>query len=226
MTAQTKHERSIEELHAEIEVIDHELAKLSELDTKARRIVDELSLPAFRGDQKAKKKLDEIEHHRLVAVAKRGHLQSAREGIEGEIQQAIAIVNREATREKAREARKLLATFRQRGREMDTALHKLLDDYAGIASDMATLTSFGVTRINGEMVKANCRRAMRSALIPIRQDLEMTLVPPLERRSFSDLVSAWSGTAEQIIKTILHEPEETTAPAPAVAPAVEQAVGG
>jgi hypothetical protein len=52
---------------------------------------------------------------------------------------------------------------------------------------MVTLANLGMTRLNPDLVKANCRRAFRAALIPIRTDLEMTLVQPLERRTFSDL---------------------------------------
>ena len=93
---------------------------------------------------------------------------------------------------------------------------------------MATLSSLGMTKVNPELVKANCRRAFRAALIPIRTDLEMTLVPPLERRGFSDLVAAWSGNVEQTIRTILKDdPEEAPASAPAQpVAAVEQVQAG
>jgi hypothetical protein len=48
-------------------------------------------------------------------------------------------------------------------------------------------------------------------------DLGLPLVPPLARRTFSQLVGGWSGTAERWIDTVLQEPEcnatktETTA---------------
>ena len=77
---------------------------------------------------------------------------------------------------------------------------------------MATLANLGMTQINSELVKAkDCRRAFRAALIPIRTDLEMTLVPPLRRRRASlILLCFWAGTTEQMIRTILSEPEEVS----------------
>jgi hypothetical protein len=53
----------------------------------------------------------------------------------------------------------------------------------------------------------------------------MTLVPPLERRSFADLVGAWAGTTERLINAILNEPKKVSAPTQP-AEAVEQAHAG
>jgi hypothetical protein len=88
---------------------------------------------------------------------------------------------------------------------------KLLADYAKVSTTMARLADLGATRISGEMVKANTRRALMAALIPIRNDLELKLLPPGERRTFSDLVRVWSAGIEQTISR--NDPQETPAPA-------------
>jgi hypothetical protein len=76
---------------------------------------------------------------------------------------------------------------------------------------MAEFDRLGVTRISGEVVKANCRRALKTALMPVRTDIEIPLTPPLERRSFSDLASAWALSIEQAINR--NDPQKAPAPA-------------
>jgi hypothetical protein len=120
-------------------------------------------------------------------------------GAEGEIQQARAAADAEKARERAREARKILESFRQLGAEIDNDVCKLLADYAKISTTMAMLTDLGTTRITGEMVKADARRALMAALIPIRDDLELKLLPPGERHTFARLVRACSASIEQTI---------------------------
>lgn len=138
-------------------------------------------------------------------------MQAARGSVETELQMALAVAEREAVKEKAREAKKIVAALRKRGTDIHAGLLKLLEDYTAIQSDMSALSGLGVTRINPELVRAKCRRAMRAALMPIRTDLEMPMVPPLERCTFSDLAGAWAGTAERTIEAILKQAEETAA---------------
>jgi hypothetical protein len=114
-------------------------------------------------------------------------------GAEGEIQQARAAADAEKARERAREARKILESFRQLGVEIDN------DVCAKISTTMAMLADLGATRITGEMVKADARRALMAALISIRDDLELKLLPPGERRTFAGLVRACSASIEQTI---------------------------
>jgi DNA repair exonuclease SbcCD ATPase subunit len=214
--------KSVEQLREEIAQIERELVQLTELETKTGRIIDELALPAHRGDVKAQKRLDKIEHARTAEIGKRRRLEAAREAIKEEIQQAVAAADREAARERAREARKILESFRQLGAEIDNGVRKLLADYEKISTTMARLADLGATRISGEMVKANTRRALMAALIPIRNDLELKLLPPGERRTFSDLVRVWSASIEQAINR--NDPQEAPTPAAANgAPIVEQA---
>jgi DNA repair exonuclease SbcCD ATPase subunit len=210
--------RSAEQLSEELAAIDVDLARLAERDREADAGIDSLALQARRGDVKAKKRLDKIESARIAEAAKRRRLEAAREAIKGEIQQAQAAADAEKTRERAREARKVLESFRQLGAEIDNSARKLLADYARISSTMAALADLGATRISGEMVKANCRRALMAALIPIRNDLELKLLPPGERRTFSDLVRVWSASIEQAINR--NDPQEAPTPAAANGSAV------
>jgi hypothetical protein len=203
--------KSVEQLREEIAQIERQLVHLTELEAKAGHIIDEVALPAHRGDVKAQKRLDKIEHARIAEIGKRRRLEAAREAIKVEIQQALAAADREAARERAREARRILESFHQLGAEIDNNVRKLLTDYEKISTTMARLADLGATRISGEMVKANTRRALMAALIPIRNDLELKLLPPLERRTFSDLVRAWCAGIEQTINR--NDPQETPAPA-------------
>jgi hypothetical protein len=214
--------RSAEQLNEELAAIDVDLARLAEQEREADAGIDGLALRARRGDVKAKKRLDKIESTRIAEIGKRRRLEAAREAIKGEIQQALAAADREAARERAREARKILEKFRQLGAEIDNGVRKLLTDYEKISTTMARLADLGATRISGEMVKANTRRALMAALIPIRNDLELKLLPPGERRTFSDLVRIWSASIEQAINR--NDPQEAPTPAAANgAPIVEQA---
>ena len=217
--------RTVEHLRDELRQIDADLARISEKELKAEHAIDDLALQARRGDATAEKQISEHEAACASAAANRRRLKAARCSVEAELQVTLAVAEREAVKERAREARKLLATFRKRGTAIEAGLRKALADYTGIQADMATLANLGMTRINSGLVKANCRRAFRAALIPIRQDLEMTLVPPLERRSFADLVAAWGGTTERLINGILNEPEEIPAHTQP-AEALEQARAG
>ena len=214
-----------EQLRDELRQIDTDLARLGEQEREAEHGIDGLALQARRGDANAEKQVSDLEAACASAAANRRRLKAARCSVEAELQVTLAVAEREAVKERAREARKLLATFRKRGAAMEAMLRKILADYYGIQADMATLANLGMTRINPGLVKANCRRAFRAALIPIRQDLEMTLVPPLERRSFANLVAAWAGTTERLINGILNEPEGVSAPTQP-AEALEQAHAG
>jgi hypothetical protein len=106
--------------------------------------------------------------------------------------------------------------------EQDNGVCKLLADYAKISTTMARLADLGATRISGELAKANTRRALMAALIPIRNDLELKLLPPGERRTFSDLVRIWSASIEQAINR--NDPQEVPTPVAAeTVSVVEQA---
>jgi hypothetical protein len=208
--------RTVEQLRGELRQIDDELVRLSEQEREAERGIDALALRARRGDGEAERQIVEHEKSRAAALNNRRRLQAARASIEAEIKMAVAAAERDAVKAKARKAKDILATLRKRGAAIETGLRNVLADYAGIQADMAMLADLGMTRINPELVKANCRRAFRASLTPIRTDLEMTLVPPLERRSFGNLVGAWSGNVERTIGAILNDdPQEVPAEEPA-----------
>jgi hypothetical protein len=203
--------RTIDGYRAEIEAIQNRLAESKELDEKAQVVIDDLALSVFRGDPQAKKKLEEISAARASESEKRRMLEAALESSKSELLQAQAEANREVARERMKEAREIVASFRGIGREMDADMSRVLENYKKISIVMAQLTNLGVVRFSGEVVRANTRRAMRSSLISIHRDLEMALVPPLERRTFDQIVSAWVANIERMIAM-----GEGEAPAPEV----------
>jgi hypothetical protein len=195
--------------------------RVSEQERAADREIDSLALQARRGDEAAESQIGEHEKSCAAALTNRRRLQAARASIEAEINIALATADREAARERAREAKKLLEEFRQLGVETDDGVRKLLANYARLHSMMAEFDSLGVTRISGEVVKANLRRALRTSFIQVRQDLEIPSMPPLERRTFGDVIRAWAASIQQGIARA--DPPEAPAPTPPVAPIEQQA---
>jgi hypothetical protein len=130
-------------------------------------------------------------------------MQAARASIEAEVQMVQSAAAAEALKDKARKAQKILGVLRKRGADMDASLRKILEDYTAIQADMALLCALDATKVNPELVRAVCRRAMRSALQPVRTDLEMPAMPPSERRTFVQLVGPWADSAERTIAATL-----------------------
>ena len=154
-------------LREEISRIDTDLARLAEQERQAESGIDSLALQARRGDGEAERQLSDYEKSRGAASNNRRRLQAARKSIEAELQIALTVIEREAVKEKAREAKKILAVFSKRGAAIEAGLRKVLADYMGIQTDIAMLANLGMTRISPQLVKSNCKRAFRAALIPI-----------------------------------------------------------
>jgi hypothetical protein len=203
--------RTIDGFCEEIAQIESRLAESKQLDEKAQGVIDDLALSVYRGDPQAKKKLDGITGARASESEKRRMLEAALENSKAELLQAQAEANREAARERMKEARRIVDEFRGIGAEIDDNMRKVLAGYQKIQTVMAQLTNLGVVRFSGEVVRANVRRAMRSSLISIHRDLELPLMPPLERRTFDGVVTAWVSNIERMIAM-----GEGEAPAPQV----------
>lgn len=217
-------QRSVEQLREEIAQIDRDLARLTEQESAAGRIVDELALPAHRGDAKAKSKLSQSEQARVSALHQFRRLQSARAAIEGELQMAMAVADHETMKEKAREAKKIVAQLRNRGADVDATIRKLIDEYDSIVADVAALAALGASQINLRLVQLGCERALRAKLASIKE-LELRPVAPLERREFASLTDAWAAGGERWINSILNA-EEPTTPTGADRSVAEQAQAG
>jgi hypothetical protein len=203
--------RTIDGFREEISAIESRLAESKALDEKAQGVIDDLALSVYRGDPQAKKKFEEISSARASESEKRRMLEAALENSKAELLQAQAEANREAARERMKEARRIVDEFRGIGAEIDDNMRKVLAGYQKIQTVMAQLTNLGVVRFSGEVVRANVRRAMRSSLISIHRDLELPLMPPLERRTFDGVVTAWVSNIERMIAM-----GEGEAPAPQV----------
>src|SRR5262249_38062480 len=150
--------------------------------------IDSFALKARRGDTTAQKQIEEYEALRATVSNSRRRMKAARASIDAEVQLVQTAAAAEARKNKAREAQKILETLRKRSTDIDAALRKLVEDYTAIQADMAALCALGATKVNPELVRAVCRRAMRSALQPVRTDLEVSSMPPSERRTFLQLV--------------------------------------
>jgi hypothetical protein len=214
--------QSIDQLREELMQADANLAKLDQQEAEATRSIARLVLPAHRGDEEAQKKLAEHEAARANIPISRWRLKAVRNSIETEIQQAQAIADREAVKEKARQAKEVVARLRSRGVDMDATVNKLLDEYNAIESDVRELVDLGATRTNVRLVQLACARALLTKLGQIK-DLDLRPVPPLERREFAPLTAGWAANAERWISATLNEP---TQPAPAEPTTVELTKAG
>jgi hypothetical protein len=216
-------ERSVEQLREEILQIDTDLAQLSAQERDAERGIDALALQARRGNGEAERQIGEHEKCRASAQNNRRRLKAARASIESEIQMALAGAERKAVKEKAREAKKIIAQLRNRGVDVDTIIRNLIDEYNSIAADVVALAALGASQIKLRLVQLGCERALRAKLASIK-DLELRPVAPLERREFASLTNTWTVGAERWINSILNEPAEE--PTATVGPAVKQALTG
>ena len=169
--------QSIDQLREELMQADANLAKLDQQEAEATRSIARLVLPAHRGDEEAQKKLAEHETARANIPISRWRT---------EIQQAQAIADREAVKEKARQAKEVVARLRSRGVDMDATVNKLLDEYNAIESDVTELVDLGATRTNVRLVQLACARALLTKLGQIKE-LDVRPVPPMERREFAPL---------------------------------------
>ena len=181
-------------------------------------------LQAHRGDGEAERQIVEHEKSRATASTNRRRLQAARASIEVELQMATSLAEREVVKQKAREAKRIVAQLRDRGADIDATMCKLINEYNSIADDVAALAALGASQINLRLVQLGCERALRAKLMSIKE-LELRPVAPLERREFASLTDAWAAGAERWINSILKADEPTT-PAGADRPVAEQAQAG
>src|SRR5215471_6827775 len=151
--------RSIEQLNEELLQIDADLARLDEQEREAELGIDSFALRARRGDTNAQKQIEEYEALRATVSNSRRRMKAARASIDAEVQLVETAAAAQARKDKAREAQKILETLRKRGTDIDAALQKLVEDYTAIQADMAVLCGLGATKVNPELVRANCRRA-------------------------------------------------------------------
>lgn len=196
--------KTVADLNAELAQIDADLLGLTETERKAEKGIGELSLAARRGDQEAQGKLEQFDASCAATTIDRRRLLAARVSVEAELVVAQAIVDCEAAKTRAREAKEITEVFRERGAKIDAGIRAFVDEYFNLRSDAAALARLGVG-INSELVRVNSLRALSAALQ--RTDLGLPKVSPLQRHSFAELVGVWAATAERWIATTLNEPE-------------------
>lgn len=138
---------------------------------------------------------------------------------------ALAVAEREAVKEKAREAKKIVAQLRNRGADVDATIRKLIDEYNSIAGDVAALAALGASQINPRLVQLGCATALRAKFMSIKE-LELQPVAPLERREFVSLTNTWAVGTERWINSILNEPAEATVQTELAAVAEQAQAGG
>ena len=142
---------------------------------------------------------------------------------------ALAVAEREAVKEKAREAKKPSGVVGHRlgarGADVDATIRKLIDEYNSIAGDVAALAALGASQINPRLVQLGCATALRAKFMSIKE-LELQPVAPLERREFVSLTNTWAVGTERWINSILNEPAEATVQTELAAVAEQAQAGG
>ena len=200
--------KTVAALNAELQAIDIELRQITEQERESENGIGELALQARRGDREAIAKLDQFDAFCAKALSDRRRLQAARVSVEAELVTALAVIEREAEKARAGEAREINEVFRKRGVDLDAGIRTFVDNYRSLRDDAAALANLGVRSINPELVRVNTLRALSAALQGT--DLGLPLVPPLQRHSFSSLVDKWANFADRHIATVLGEPMPAT----------------
>ena len=194
--------RTPEELEAEIAAMDFELLQIGEQERKAELGITAEALSARRGDERAQTQLNGYEAARASAQHRRPRLEVARTAAEAELKISLRLTQQDLFRESARKTKELVRKARQRGLDLDREIRSFVDNFLQIESDLSSLSDASGNRTNRELVKINIERALRAGLMRIPA-LKL-IVPPNERRLFSQLIDAWTANADRWADEILN----------------------
>jgi hypothetical protein len=163
-------------------------ARAVELQTERRR----LSFAANTGDGAAEKRLKALN-------TEAAHINLDIENIRSAIEEAtrrLAAAERDeamaAAKENALAARKLADSIAARGKRIDAAFDAARAELEGLKSDTDELHKLGFTHPRGEQISVLGGLALATALMGLPIKAQRDHLAPRERRSFSELCTAWA----------------------------------
>jgi hypothetical protein len=155
---------------------------------------EQIAFAAHTGDEKAQERLMSL-HSAAIHYDSEG--QSILAALaEARRRRATAEQDLHVAQEADRAKRALaaLAEYRKLGTRLDATAAAFLKAYTDFAAHHQVFRELGYNHPTQMMVRTGCRRALLSALIGT--DLQVELLPPPERHTFSYLVDAWSRGVE------------------------------
>lgn len=203
---ETMRTKTPDELSTELAQIIDELQNTTDQEDTAERGVNSVALLARRGDERAIEQLNRFEASRASAQHRRPRLQAARAAVESELHDALQVAERGQTRERARKARVIIAAARKRGADLDRELQSAVANFLAIERDLSALAELGAGRVSRDLVRVHIDRALRAALMRL-PSLNLLLVPPRERRTFSELISGWTSNSDRWADDVLKGPD-------------------
>jgi hypothetical protein len=179
--------KSVKDLRRELEQLGSDLEGVAAQIAAADANIAALALPTTRGDKQAENTLCGVEESKTAALNREQRLQAAKVAVERELADAIAAEQSEAERVRLLETAERATRLRERANELDAAARVLVGAYAKFRNEAASL---GLPRLRAEILNSSCRRALTGHLSGTGLALE--LIAPSQRRTFADIVNAWT----------------------------------
>jgi DNA repair exonuclease SbcCD ATPase subunit len=158
-----------------------------ELDAERQKI----SFAAHTGDNKARKRLDEIN---TASANHTSEMQSIDAAI-AEANQRLEAAKREAAivddRAKAEQLKILIDELGELGTEIDAAFGDAIAHLASLKSVLDKIHALGVPNPSHDQLRVFSTLAMRTVLMQMPYPREFEIVPPSQRRTFQQMVSGW-----------------------------------
>ena len=198
----------LEKAEAMLANLDGALLRLKAKGVELEDQRTNIALAAHTGDDKARKKLDQLNIQIATFGSELQSLHIAVKAAEGAVAKAKAEEARAEARANALQLREELKTFTRLGKEMDDHLQAfaLLADEAkkstqrihGLghgAPNWAQFETFGAMAVNSVLM-----------FTPWKREVAVHLAPK-DRRTFSSLFAGWAAGAERAVDHILGEKE-------------------
>jgi hypothetical protein len=188
--------RSVNELREELAQLCDDFCAVEKQIAAADLKIEALALPATRGDKVAEKSLSGVEGSKVAAQNHRQRLIAAKTAVDAELAEANAAEQLEAERVRVCDMAERVHRLHERADELDAAARVLVGAYAKFRNEAASL---GLPRLRAEIVNNACRRALTGHLSGTGLALE--LIAPSQRRTFANIVNAWTVGLAHIHKT-------------------------
>jgi hypothetical protein len=186
---------------------------VNELTVKHRALADkaddlavqrrELSYAAHTGDERAKKKLDQLTRETVTLALEHENVASALVEANRKLNEAQAEAAREQQKENARKLRAVTKAFVELGNEVDELLSELATASAALKASVSEIHGLGVGFPSHAQLQSLGERALHTSLMNTL--FQAQHVPPGERTTFAKLIKGWAATIERGVEQTLGE---------------------
>lgn len=153
------------------------------------------------GKEAAMRQLGKINDFAIKAATELASLDAALVEARRRVAEAEAAEALAAEKEKMRGVATVTTALRAHAVKLDELLIALVAEYEALISGVVELQQAGFSQPSLALMAVNAPRAVQSALIGT--NLESERIPPLQRHTFAELVSAWVAHADARAKTVL-----------------------